>query len=72
MKKLGIALNVHFVSLPQFSYFQSMGYTPNQYPEAEKLSNSEISLPIYPQLNEEQVQYLLKSLNFALSKLGVG
>ena len=34
-----------------------------------QLSNSEISLPIYPQLTDEQVHFLLKSLNFVLSKL---
>jgi dTDP-4-amino-4,6-dideoxygalactose transaminase len=72
MKDLGIALNVHFVSLPQFTYFQSLGYLPEDYPNAVQLSNSEISLPIYPQLTDEQVHFLLKSLNFVLSKLELG
>lgn len=72
MKDLGIALNVHFVSLPQFTYFQSLGYLPEDFPNAVQLSNSEISLPIYPQLTDEQVHFLLKSLNFVLSKLELG
>ncbi len=72
MKDLGIALNVHFVSLPQFTYFQSLGYMTEDYPHSVQLSNSEISLPMYPQLPEEQVHFLLKSLNFVLSKLELG
>ena len=72
MKDLGIALNVHFVSLPQFTFFQSRGYQPENYPHAVQLSNSEVSLPIYPQLTDEQIQFLLKSLIFVLSKLGLG
>jgi dTDP-4-amino-4,6-dideoxygalactose transaminase len=71
MKELGIALNVHFVSLPQFTYFQSIGYSTDQFPNAMSLSNSEVSLPIYPQMSNEQVQFLIKSLNFVLSKLGL-
>jgi dTDP-4-amino-4,6-dideoxygalactose transaminase len=71
MKELGIALNVHFVSLPQFTYFQSIGFQAENFPHAVELSNSEISLPIYPQLTNDQVQYLIKSLNFVLSKLGI-
>jgi dTDP-4-amino-4,6-dideoxygalactose transaminase len=71
MKELGIALNVHFVSLPQFTYFQSIGYSTDKFPNAVFLSNSEISLPIYPQMSNEQVQFLIKSLNFVLSKLGL-
>ncbi len=69
VKDMEIALNVHFVSLPQFTYFQSLGYLPENFPVAVQLSNSEISLPIYPQLTDDQVQSVIEAVKSAISQV---
>ncbi|NHF61089.1 DegT/DnrJ/EryC1/StrS family aminotransferase [Flavobacteriaceae bacterium TP-CH-4] len=60
--KLGVSVNVHFIPLPLLSYFKTLGYSINDYPTAHKNYISEISLPIYPQLTDDQVELILDSV----------
>ncbi len=71
MTQLKIAVNVHFIPLPLLSYFKGLGYKINDYPMAYKNYASEISLPIYPQLTDEQVDYITASLISIHSKINV-
>ena len=57
-----VAVNVHFVPLPMLSYFKGLGYDISDYPQAYHNYAHEISLPVYPQLNEEQVQFVIKTV----------
>jgi dTDP-4-amino-4,6-dideoxygalactose transaminase len=58
--KNGVAVNVHFIPMPMLSFFHSMGYDIEDYPQAYNNYKCEISLPVYPQLNKEQVTYVIK------------
>lgn len=49
----GVAVNVHFKPLPMLTIFKKVGYNPQDYPIAYKLYCNEISLPVYPQLDNE-------------------
>lgn len=51
----GVAVNVHFIPMPMLTYFKGLGYKIEDYPEAYKNFKNEVSLPIYPQLTDEQV-----------------
>lgn len=58
----GIAVNVHFVPMPMLSYFKSLGYDIRNYPTAYNNFKGEISLPIYPQLTNEEVDYIIETV----------
>ena len=58
----GVAVNVHFIPLPLLSYFKGLGYNIKNYPVAYKNFINEISLPIYPQLTDEQVDIVSKAV----------
>ncbi len=58
----GVAVNVHFKPMPMLSYFASIGYDINDYPMSYNNYKNEISLPIYPQLTNEQVDYVIDSV----------
>ena len=58
--KSEVAVNVHFIPMPMLSFFHSLGYDIKDYPQAYENFKGEISLPIYPQLNEEQLQFIIK------------
>lgn len=60
--KLGVSVNVHFTPMPMFTLFKSLGYKMDDYPIAYNNYSREISLPIYPQLNEEQIQYIVEAV----------
>lgn len=57
-----VAVNVHFIPMPMLTYFKSLGYDMANYPQAYDNYRNEISLPIYPQLTDEQVDYVVKTV----------
>ena len=57
--KVGIAVNVHFIPLPMLSLFKDLGYNIQNFPVAYDNYSREISLPIYPQLTNEQVDFII-------------
>ena len=65
----GVAVNVHFIPLPMLSFFANSGYDINNYPVAFKNYSAEISLPIYPQLNLNEIQYIIDVLEKAYKKV---
>lgn len=58
----GVAVNVHFIPLPLLSYFKGLGHEINDYPVAYQNFIHEISLPIYPQLTDDQVDIVSKAV----------
>lgn len=62
----GVAVNVHFQPLPLLSLFKGMGYSISDYPNAYDNYKSEISLPIYPQLTQGELNYIVKSVEQAV------
>lgn len=57
-----VAVNVHFIPLPMLSYFKELGYEINDFPQSFKNYSAEISLPIYPQLTTEQIDYIVSTV----------
>jgi dTDP-4-amino-4,6-dideoxygalactose transaminase len=59
----GVSLNVHFKPLPELSYFKNSGDCKiNDYSTSLRLFNEELSLPVYPQLTNEQVDYVAETI----------
>lgn len=61
----GVALNVHFIPMPMFALFKRLGYRIEDYPASYDNYSREISLPIYPQLTNEQINYIIVQLERA-------
>jgi dTDP-4-amino-4,6-dideoxygalactose transaminase len=55
-----VSVNVHYKPLPLLSYYKSLKYNIDDYPKAKKLWETEISLPVYYDLTEEQVSRVIK------------
>ena len=66
ISKEGVAVNVHFQPLPLLSLFKSYGYRIEDYPNAYNNYKAEISLPIYPQLTQEQLDYIVNTITNAV------
>ena len=60
--KTGVSVNVHFIPMPMLTVFKDLGYKIENYPIAYDNYSREISLPIYPQLTNEQVDYICESV----------
>jgi dTDP-4-amino-4,6-dideoxygalactose transaminase len=69
ISKSEVAVNVHFIPLPMLTLFRNLGYRIDDYPQAFRNYSHEISLPCYPQLSDEQVQFVIKSVIEAYHKV---
>lgn len=62
MADRNIATNVHYIPLPMLTLFKNMGYKIEDHPIAYETYKREISLPIYPQLSNQEIDYVVKTL----------
>lgn len=58
----GVAVNVHYIPMPMLSLFKGLGFDIKDFPMAYDTYIREISLPIYPQLSNEQVDYIIECI----------
>lgn len=63
--KKEVSVNVHFIPMPMLTFFKEQGYNIKDYPQAYKNYACEISLPIYPQLTEGEVQFVIDTVKEA-------
>ena len=62
-KKRGINLQVHYIPIHlQPFYKKKFGYKVNQFPNAEKFYKKEVSLPIYPDLKNNDLYKVINEL----------
>ncbi len=69
ISKSEVAVNVHFIPMPMLSFFKGLGYDIKNYPQAYKNYCGEISLPIYPQLTDDQVLFVIKTVIDSYNKV---
>ena len=63
LRQRGIGTSVHFIPLHLHPYYQQKwGYRPGQFPNAERHFERCLSLPIYPRMTDEDVEYVIESL----------
>ncbi|MBP6429908.1 MAG: DegT/DnrJ/EryC1/StrS family aminotransferase, partial [Bacteroidales bacterium] len=62
MADRNIATNVHYIPMPMLTLFKNMGYKIEDHPIAYETYKREISLPIYPQLTNQEIDYVVKNL----------
>ncbi len=62
MQEKEISVNVHFIPLPLMSFYASLGFRIEDYPNAYAMFKNEISLPVYYDLNDKQIDFLLTHL----------
>jgi len=60
----GIGTSIHYPGpIPQTSYYRNrFGYTPEDHPVANWISNCSIALPVGPHLNENQMQAIVSAV----------
>lgn len=61
MIRRGVACNVHFKPLPMFSAYRELGFSMGDFPNAYRMYENEISLPLHTQLSDGDVNYVAES-----------
>ena len=62
LRAAGIGVNVHYIPVYQHPYYRSHGYAQVVCPNAEEYYKECISLPMYPDLKEEEQEYVIKKV----------
>lgn len=69
VQEAGVSVNVHFQPLPLLSFYKGLGYRIEDYPNSFKAYSSEISLPVYYDLSDEQVDRVIATVKNAVAKV---
>lgn len=67
MEAENICCNVHYIPVYYMPYYEKLGYKRGICPEAEKLYNEEMSLPLYYSLTDEDVDSVIHAVTKVVS-----
>ena len=68
-KGIGVAVNFRAVHLLSY-YRQNYGYKRGNFPVAEEIGDSTITLPLYPKLTAEEIGYVIEGVKEACADCG--
>ena len=63
-----VSVNVHFIPVPMMSFYKSLGYDIKNYPKTYDNFAREISLPVFFDLSDEQVNTVLSAVIRSVEK----
>ena len=61
MAERGIATNVHYKPLPMMTAYKALGFDIKDYPNAYRLFENEVTLPLHTKLTDEDVEYVISN-----------
>jgi len=62
LRSQNIGVNVHYIPVYYHPFYQKLGYEKGLCPNAERIYERIISLPIYPKMCDEDVDYVIKTI----------
>lgn len=67
LKEAGIATGVHYpIALPRLAAYRYLGHRPEDFPVANRYAGEILSLPMFPEMTDEQVAYVCDVLRRAV------
>jgi dTDP-4-amino-4,6-dideoxygalactose transaminase len=63
-----VAVNVHYIPIPMLTFYKSKGYDISNYPIAYQNFSCEITLPVFYNLTDEQVNTVITTVTNAVKK----
>ena len=63
----GVGVNVHYIPVYSFPYYQNLGYKMGECPNAEKLYERIISIPLYYSLTDEEQDKIIHAVKKIIS-----
>lgn len=71
MAEAGIAVNVHYKPLPLLTAYKNIGFAIEDFPNAYKVYENEITLPLHTCLTDEQQEYVIDTFQKLLREHGL-
>lgn len=64
-----VSVNVHFIPLPMLSFYKNTGYDINDYPVTYDNYSREISLPVFYDLTDQQIELVVKAVEKSVDEV---
>ena len=68
MAEKGVSCNVHYKPLPMLTAYKRMGFDIGNYPNAYRLYENEITLPLYSTLSDDDVKAVIQAYRECLEE----
>ncbi|HOT76890.1 MAG TPA: DegT/DnrJ/EryC1/StrS family aminotransferase, partial [Candidatus Wallbacteria bacterium] len=69
LQKLNVGVSVHFISLHLHPFYRdAFNYKRGDFPNAEYASDRLISLPLFPRMNDKDVEYVISAVAHLIKK----
>lgn len=69
MAERGVATNVHYKPLPMLTAYKNLGFNIEDYPQAYKMFENEITLPLHTKLSDEDIDYVISVFKECLEQV---
>ena len=69
MKEHGIGVGVHYPALHLFSLYRGLGFKQGDFPQAERIGSSTVTLPLFPSMQDSDVERVCVALTASLSEI---
>lgn len=66
LREAGIGVNLHYIPVHTQPYYQNMGFKKGDFPEAERYYQEAISLPLFPELSQQEQDFVVDALDKTL------
>lgn len=66
---LNIGVNVHYIPVHILPYYQQLGYQKGSLPNAEKLYEEIISLPLFPLMQDQDIKDVIEAVKLVIGKV---
>jgi len=67
MRELGIAVGVHYPAMHLFALYRARGWREGQFPQAERIGRSIVTLPLFPAMADHDVERVCAAARRALA-----
>lgn len=66
LQSFGVGANVHYMPIVMQPYYRKLGFNLSNYPNAELYYSRCFTIPLFPELTEDQQRYVANSVKLAL------
>ena len=70
MKERGIGVGVHYPAMHLFSLYRAQGWREGQFPQAERIGRSTVTLPLFPAMKDSDVTRVCETLKAVIAPKG--
>lgn len=70
MRARGIGIGVHYPAIHRFTLYRNLGWRDGQFPCAERIGARIVTLPLFPEMNDADVDRVVEAVNVVAREIG--